>query len=157
MGHDPVLPSAIYFKNPSKEIIKQSKYSPRTSAGILFIQGSNNFRGKFTLAKTVNAGHIMSGGTIDLSMADFIHPVTKINVSTLLGSVKVIVPRGVRVRSSGLSILGGFRGIQTGQNVDAGEDAPLAILGGIDVSINENVPPVRIITLPQKRTVIKSM
>lgn len=143
--------SAMYFKNPTQEMIEQSYHTSKISAGIMFIQSPRNFKGKFTLAKSVTAGHIMSGDTIDLSMVDFIHPVTKIMVSALMGGVHVIVPRGVRVQTNGLGIMGSFRGIRSGQTVHAGQDAPLvilnglAIMGGVDVRVNEDVPPVRII------------
>jgi len=143
--------SAMYFKNPTQEMIEQSYHTSKTSIGIMFNQSAKNFRGKFTLAKSVTAGHIMSGSTIDLSLADFIYPVTKIMVSTIMGGVHVIVPRGVRVEINGLGIMGSFCGMKAGQNIHAGQDAPLvvlngfAIMGGVDVCVNENVLPVRVI------------
>jgi len=144
-------PSAIYYKNPTRELIEQSKHVSKSTFGVLFIQKSKTFRGKFTLGKNVNAAHILSGDKIDLSMADFIYPVTKIVVSAILGGVEVIVPRGVRVQANGLGILGGFEGTKSGQNLDIGQDAPLivvkgvAILGGVDVKVNQDVPPIRIV------------
>jgi len=139
---------ALYWKNPSPALLARA--TSQTEAGILFIQTPNYAKGKFALAKSLSVGHILSGTKIDLSRADFVHPITTIHAGTILGGVKVIVPRGVRVETNGIGILGGFKGMQS-QTVNAGQDAPLivinglAILGGVKVIVNTTVPPVRIV------------
>lgn len=146
---------AVYFKNPTKEIIKQSQKSQRTSVGIMVIQMAKAFQGqKFTLAKTITASHIMSGGTIDLSTADFVHPKTTIVITAILAGVKVVVPPGVRVEARGVGIAGEFGEIASRQTVkqSAGQrDGPLvvlkglALLGAASVKVNDQVPPVRVV------------
>ena len=156
---------ALYFKNPSPEMIAKS--NSQVSGGILFIQGPS-VGGKFTVPKTLNVGHILSGEKVDLSMADFVHPITTIYVGTILGGIKIFVPPGVRVETSGIGILGGFKGVNDGcshrrsrsscssrnlhsHQPHAGQDAPtiqvtgLSILGGVKVIVNDKVPPVRIV------------
>ena len=139
--------AALYFKNPTVDMLRKNEN--QLLGGILFIATSNQ-NGKFTVPKYIYGGAILSGIHLDLSAADFVHPETKINAGTILGGLKLIVPRGVRVETRGVGILGGFKGLNT-QNVHAGQDAPLvtvyglAILGGLKVTVNENVPPVRIV------------
>eukprot|EP00578_Thalassiosira_sp_NH16_P027740 CAMPEP_0181102048 /NCGR_PEP_ID=MMETSP1071-20121207/14097_1 /TAXON_ID=35127 /ORGANISM="Thalassiosira sp., Strain NH16" /LENGTH=220 /DNA_ID=CAMNT_0023184975 /DNA_START=115 /DNA_END=777 /DNA_ORIENTATION=+ len=139
---------AIYFKNPMKATIEQSKHTHKTSAGVIFVgTATNTFQGKFTAAKNINAGHIMSGDTIDLSLADFVYPVTRVKAVAIMGHVKVIVPRGVRVQTAGVGILGEFRNTVTTH----GRDAPLvviegcAIMGAVNVRVNQEVPPVLVV------------
>lgn len=148
-------PSAMYFKKPTDSMLAQSKAGQRTSTGILFVQaGTDSFHGKFTAARNIFAGHVMSGDTIDLSLADFVHPVTKVRAVAVMGHVRVIVPRGVRVRTAGVGILGEFRGSRPGGRsaVGADQEAPLvvlegsAILGKAEVRVNEKVPPVIVIS-----------
>ena len=44
-------------------------------------------------------GGILSGIHLDLLVADFVYPETKINAGTILGGLKLIVPRNVRVET----------------------------------------------------------
>ena len=147
--HQPGTLSAMYFKNPSIEMIQQAS-SASAVGGVLFIEMSAS-RGKYTVPKSITAGQVLNGQKIDLSLADFIYPTVTISVGSVLSGLKVIVPRGVRVEVKGLGILGGFKGLSDGQNIHAGQDAPtvliqgISILGGVKVRVNTDVPPVRVI------------
>ena len=138
---------ANYFLNPTQEMLKRTQVD--AMGGILFI-GTWGSGGKFTLAKEIAVGRILGGDKIDLSRADFVHPITTISTGNILGGLKVIVPRGVRVETRGLGILGGFKGLDS-QTVHAGQDAPLviiqglAILGGVKATINHDAPPLKIV------------
>ena len=144
--------TAMFWKNPT-EIMLERASSYQAMGGILFIGASGCTKGKFTLPKTIHCGQILTGNKLDLSIADFVHPVTTILVGTILGGFKLIVPRGVRVETQGFGILGGFKGLRS-QTVHAGEvdNAPLivlqgaAILGGAKVVVNDSVPPVQVIS-----------
>ena len=149
VGEVPATSGAMYFKNPSPEILQAS--DTRALGGVLFI-GTSNQRGKFTFPKTIHVGQVLNGQKIDCSVADFVHPVSTINVGNVLGSLKLIVPRGVRVEAKGLGILGSFKGLSYGDaTVHAGEDVPtiiiqgLTILGGVNVKVNMDVAPLRVI------------
>jgi zinc-ribbon domain len=139
---------ANYFLNPTSDMVERAQ--TQAMGGILFIGTFGLLEGKLTLAKEIAVGRILGGDKIDLSYADFVHPVTTITTGTILGGLKVIVPRGVRVETRGLGILGGFKGLN-GQTVHAGQEAPLvviqglSILGGVKVDLNERAPPLRII------------
>jgi predicted membrane protein len=95
--------------------------------------------------------HILSGTKIDLSRADFVRPVSTIYVGTILGGVKVIVPGGVHVKTSGIGIMSGLKGMRSQAVKAGGQDAPLVmingltILGRVKVVVNDDVPPVRIV------------
>ena len=140
--------SAMYFKNPSSEMLRQTS-SNSAYGGVLFIEMSCP-KGKYTLPKFVHVGQVLNGQKLDLSYADFVYPITTISVGTVLGGCKVIVPRGVRVETKGLGILGGFKGLSS-TAIHAGQDAPtlvvqgVSILGGVKVTVNTNVPPVRVV------------
>ncbi|CAJ1934411.1 unnamed protein product [Cylindrotheca closterium] len=141
--------AALFFKNPSPEIKARTKYFG-LSFGVLFI-GTPRQTGKFTVPKNISVVSVLDGTKIDLSVADFVHPVTTIRVfPSVLSGVKIIVPRGVRVETQGLGILGGIKGIS--QNIPVSHDGPkiivqgITVLGGIKVSVNHNVPPVQIVT-----------
>ncbi|KAL7535331.1 hypothetical protein ACHAXR_006424 [Thalassiosira sp. AJA248-18] len=142
---------AAYFKNPTADMLQQAKHMQSFAGGVLFLMVPTNFGGKFTVPKSIKAGHVLSGDKMDLSRADFVHPVTKINVCEILGGLEVIVPRGVRVQMKGIGILGGFEYKSRGQTVGAEQDAPLVVLsgfsllGGVEVKVNTSVPPVRVV------------
>ena len=143
---------AMFWKNPT-EIMLQRASSYQALGGILFIGTSGRTKGKFTVPKTIHCGQILTGNKLDVSIADFVHPVTTILVGTILGGFKLTVPRGVRVETQGFGILGGFKGLSS-QTVHAGEvdNTPLivlqgaAILGGAKVVVNDSVPPVQVIS-----------
>lgn len=144
----PDVCTALYFQNPSPEIMARSK-SFGLSFGVLFV-GTPRQRGKFTVAKNVSVVSVLDGTKIDLSVADFVYPVTTIRVfPSVLSGVKIIVPRGVRVEMQGLGILGGIKGLS--QNIPVSHDGPqlvvkgITVLGGIKVTVNHKVPPVQIV------------
>jgi hypothetical protein len=149
-----LLNRAIYWKHPSPELLESTSSNwAHVMGGILFIQTPHHTtKGKFTLPKTIHVGNILSGSKLDLSCADFVHPVTTIVTGSILAGVKIIVPRGVRVETQGLGILGGFKGLRS-QTVTAGQydDSPLvliqgfAILGGVKVVLNDGVAPLRVV------------
>lgn len=140
--------SALYFKHPSPEIMERSK-NWGLSFGVLFI-GTPRQMGKFTVPKKISVVSVLDGTKIDLSIADFVFPVTWIRVfPSVLSGVEITVPRGVRVETQGLGILGGIKGIS--QNIPVSDDGPrvvvqgLTVLGGIKVKVNYEVPPVQIV------------
>lgn len=140
---------ALYFKNPSSVIMGRSKKFD-VNLGVLFI-GTANPKGKFTVPKCLAVVSILSGSRIDLSVADFVHPVSKIRVlPSVISGLLITVPRGVRVETRGIGVIGVVRGLNT-QNVHVGEEAPLLVvqgltmLGWIEVNVNKNVPPVTIV------------
>ena len=122
----------------------------RVVAGVLFVNISDQYD-KIIAPKSITVATVLTGNKIDLSVADFVHPVTKIQVPVnILGGLHVIVPRGVAVETRGIGILGSFTGVKS-QGIHSGQDRPLVIvegmtvLGGVHVSINKSVPPVKII------------
>jgi len=138
---------AMYWKNPTPEMAGRAK-KRKLVGGVLFIEGSEP-KGKFIVPKSYKAISILNGFKIDLSYADFVHPITTIHSVGTLGELQIIVPRGVLVETSGLGILGEFMG--TDQNISATSEGPIvrvqgvSVLGSVNVKVNKDVPPVRII------------
>jgi hypothetical protein len=147
-NHDTVN-SALYFKNPSPEIMGRAK-SFGFNLGVLFIATCNP-RGKFTVPKSIVVVSVLSVCKINLSIADFVHPVTTILViPSVLSGLLITVPRGVRVETQGIGIIGVIWGLST-QNIHVGQEGPLLIvkgltvMGGVKVSVNKKVPPVTVV------------
>ena len=144
------MASAVYWKNPSQAMLESA--NTKHMGGVLIIQ-TPDLKGKFTVAKQIHVGQILQGCKIDLSVADFVYPVTTIMAGAILGSLSVTVPRGVRVECQGVGILGTFGSLKGGQTVHVGqiEDSPLlvikgaAILASVSVKLNEYVPPIRVV------------
>eukprot|EP00526_Cylindrotheca_closterium_P019165 CAMPEP_0113610108 /NCGR_PEP_ID=MMETSP0017_2-20120614/4850_1 /TAXON_ID=2856 /ORGANISM="Cylindrotheca closterium" /LENGTH=222 /DNA_ID=CAMNT_0000518973 /DNA_START=113 /DNA_END=778 /DNA_ORIENTATION=+ /assembly_acc=CAM_ASM_000147 len=141
IGQTPSVHTALYFKNPTPEIMSRTK-SFQLSFGVLFI-GTPRQTGKFTVPKNISVVSVLDGTKIDLSIADFVHKVTTIRVfPSVLSGVKIIVPGGVRVETQGLGILGGIKGIS--QNIPVSHDGPkivvqgITVLGGIKVTVNHD-------------------
>uniref|UniRef100_A0A7S1B9K8 Cell wall-active antibiotics response LiaF-like C-terminal domain-containing protein n=1 Tax=Corethron hystrix TaxID=216773 RepID=A0A7S1B9K8_9STRA len=138
---------AMYWKNPAPEMVGRAK-KKQIVGGLLFIEASEP-KGKFIVPKSYNAISVLNEFKIDLSYADFVHPITTIHSVGTLGELKIIVPRGVLIETSGLGVLGEFKG--TDQNISATSEGPLirvqgvSVLASVNVKVNKDVPPVRII------------
>ncbi|CAB9524023.1 Domain of unknown function (DUF1707) [Seminavis robusta] len=145
------MESAVFYKKPTAAMLDGFAKS-KAMGGILVIETSD-LKGKFTVPKTIQVGQILNGAKIDMSIADFVHPVTTIVAGSVLGSLSITVPRGVRVESHGIALLGAFGGLKEGQTVHAGqiENSPLVvikgvtILGGVTVKVNNEVMSIRVV------------
>jgi len=143
----PVNDRPNYFLNPTEAMLAQARST--FLGGVLFIYLSGPQDGKFTVPKTIRAGRVLGGVNIDMSNADFVHPVTTIDLVGVLSGAKITVPRGVRVDVRGLGILGGFRGPR--DTVNVATKAPLlivrglSVLGGCKVIVNYDCPELNIV------------
>ncbi|KDO19812.1 hypothetical protein SPRG_14674 [Saprolegnia parasitica CBS 223.65] len=96
------------------------------------------------------------GETIDLSHATFVHPTTVVKVYAILGGVRIVLPRGVRVESSGIGVAGSFKSVVQGDSLSL--EAPLVQIRGVSVlgktahSVNHNAPPVAMMYSFEKAT-----
>jgi hypothetical protein len=150
MTEDEVMASAVYWKNPSPAMLESAK--TQAVAGVFGIETSS-LKGKFTVPERIQVGQVFNGCKIDMSVADFVHPVTYITGGAVFGGASLIVPKGVRVESHGVGIFGSFGSLKHGQTVHAGQvaDSPLvvikgaAIFGSVSVKVNEYAPPIRVV------------
>ncbi|CAJ1934410.1 unnamed protein product [Cylindrotheca closterium] len=140
---------ARFYRNPSQEMLKNAS-NHHVDFGLLFINTPCN-PGNAIVPRVIDVFSVMNGTKIDLSVADFIHPITTVRVvPSIMSGLKIIVPRGVRVELQGLAIMGGMKGPRR-QNIDVSEDAPLllvqglTVMGGVKVSVNERVPPIQVV------------
>ena len=146
----PSREGANFFVHPTADMLERAP-AYGASGGILF--SANNMRGKFTMPQEITAGNILGATRIDASRADFVHAVTTIHAGTILGSLTVVIPAGVRVAAKGLGVLGQFSGPkQRHASVSAQDPAPLivlngaSILGSVCVKVNEACPPLTIVS-----------
>jgi hypothetical protein len=76
------------------------------------ILGSVERRGHWTVARTSSAFAILGSVVIDLRDVTLPAGVTTLEVSTVLGSIEILVPPNLAVESEGSGILGSFEGVQ---------------------------------------------
>lgn len=72
--------------------------------------GALNFQGSLVVPKSVVLTMICQATSLDFSRATFVHPVTTVTVVSSCASVRIIVPRGVQLQTSGLAVCANFGG-----------------------------------------------
>jgi len=120
--------------------------------GVLFIMVNkwNSFDGK-AVPKKLSCTNILSGSEINLTRARFIYPKTVVTAVSILAGAKIVVPRGVKVVVRGVGILGGFKDCEdtaasNQMKAPVIEIQGVSILGGVDIKIDHNCPPIRAIS-----------
>ncbi|NEA38028.1 DUF1707 domain-containing protein [Streptomyces sp. SID11385] len=107
-----------------------------TSRGAFALFGGFARRGRWVVGRVFTAFAMWGGGEIDLREADFEDRETVIRCFTIWGGIGVVVPPELRVRVSGIGIMGGFGGDQF---FDGPPDSPqvtvkgFALMGGVGV------------------------
>lgn len=146
---------AQYVVTTSKQLeVMQNRYQTSAGMGILFIKaGHLDFSGRIIVPRKIRIMTILHGSHIDLTQAQFVHPVTDIEVVSILGGCKVFIPDGVQVEVFGVAILGNFK--QKGEpsmlNALSSSSAPLlrirgvSILGCVNVQTDKTRPPVAMV------------
>lgn len=74
---------------------------------VVSIMGGNHRRGHWRIAKRCIVLNIMGGGEIDLCDVELSHPVTRLNVYSVMGGAEIRVPDGVRVQVSKFAFMAG--------------------------------------------------
>ncbi|MDH5672459.1 MAG: hypothetical protein OEZ06_09945 [Myxococcales bacterium] len=75
---------------------------------VVAVLGGNRKGGRFAVPEQMSALAFWGGAVLDLSEANFGPGLHRIHCTAVMGGVEVIVPPNVRVRSSGLGLMGGF-------------------------------------------------
>ncbi|MEU6443658.1 DUF1707 domain-containing protein [Streptomyces sp. NPDC047046] len=107
-----------------------------TSRGAFALFGGFARRGRWVIGRAFTAFAMWGGGEIDLREADFEDRETVIRCFTIWGGIGVVVPPELRVRVSGIGIMGGFGGDQF---FEGPPDSPqvtvkgFALMGGVGV------------------------
>lgn len=109
---------------------------------MLQVFGGSDRTGNWTVPKNIRVVSVFSGGTIDMSEAHFVHPVTRIKVFSLFAGDDILVPEGINVQTRVFCI---FAGLDNSANSAADPDAPtviiegVAIFSGLDVKIKRTL------------------
>ncbi len=110
---------------------------PGGARRVVSIMGGNHRRGHWRIARRCTVVNVMGGGEIDLCDVELSHPVTQLNVYSVMGGAEIRVPGGVRVQVSKLAFMGG-NDVRLGDR-PPGLDRPLirirlvSIMGGAKV------------------------
>lgn len=96
--------------------------------------------GRWTPPRHLNAIAVMGGAELDLREARFPEGVTTVNAIAVMGGVEIVVPPGLRVKSSGIPLMGGFDSLDQDGDPDRAPGAVLKIrgmacMGGVEVRV----------------------
>ena len=105
---------------------------------ITAIMGAAVRKGTWEPAELVQVISIMGGVELDFRDAVMCDGVTEVEIRTIMGGVKIIVPDDIDVETEGMGIMGGFEHLG---HTSGDPDAPLlritgfAIMGGVEVKL----------------------
>ena len=95
-------------------------------------------KGSWEPAELVQVISIMGGVELDFRDAVLLEGVTEVEIHTIMGGVKIIVPDDIDVQTEGMGIMGGFEHFD---HTCDDPDAPLlritgfAIMGGVEIEL----------------------
>jgi hypothetical protein len=124
--------------------------------GLICLRGGTlNMAGPMVMPKYLNIWIFMHGGTYDLSLAHFVHPVSYIRCFITCGGVNLILPRGVRLEQrGGVGFCGDFSALDE-YSRDANtlnvttptvRVSGLAICGGVSPQVNNSANPLVVVS-----------
>ncbi|MEO5815352.1 MAG: DUF1707 domain-containing protein [Gemmatimonadaceae bacterium] len=120
-------------------LMAPSALVPGRGVVIAFMGGAER-TGSWLAPRELKVWAICGGAKIDLREAKFGPGVTEIDVTALMGGVEILVPRGVRVETLGVAVMGGFES-NAGDATALDSSQPvlrvtgLAIMGGVEVKV----------------------
>jgi len=88
------------------ERLRQTNVNGSLSSTCCCIQKNSGMHGRFIVPLTINVTSVMSWATLDLSLAQFVHPISTINASSVCGMTRVKLPSGVNVELNGSGFCG---------------------------------------------------
>jgi uncharacterized small protein (DUF1192 family) len=104
---------------------------------VISVMGGHDKKGRWRLAPRCTVLNVMGGSDVDLNDAELSHPVTELNMYSIMGGGSIRVPHGVEVHVSNFAFMGG-NGVELGDET-APPGAPVvrirlvSIMGGSDV------------------------
>lgn len=110
---------------------------PGGTRWVVSIMSGDDRRGRWRLARRCTVLNVMGGSDLDLCDVELSHPVTHLNVYSVMGGGQIRVPNGVDVQVSKLALMGG-NDVRLGDDVSP-PGAPLirirlvSIMGGSSI------------------------
>ena len=105
---------------------------------ITAIMSSAVRKGSWEPAELIQVISIMGGVELDFRKAIMLDGITEVEIHTIMGGVKIIVPDDIDVETEGMGIMGGFEHFD---HTSDDPDAPLlritgfAIMGGVEIKL----------------------
>jgi len=87
-------------------VLAQQSPTP-TRRWVVGAMGGSRVRGRWRVARSVTAVTVMGGCELDFRRAEINAPEVQMTAVALMGGIDVIVPAGIKVELTGLSIMGG--------------------------------------------------
>lgn len=110
---------------------------PGGTRWVLSIMSGDDRRGRWRIARRCTVINLMGGSDLDLCDVELSHPVTQLNVYSVMGGGQIRVPDGVEVQVSKLGLMGG-NDVRLGDEVSS-PGAPLirirlvSLMGGASI------------------------
>lgn len=80
---------------------------PGGARWVVSIMSGDDRRGRWRIARRCTVINVMGGSDLDLCDVELSHPVTQLNVFSVMGGGQIRVPNGVEVQVSKLALMGG--------------------------------------------------
>lgn len=136
---------------------QRDEHKSLVGVGFILIRGGGaiNFQGTQVVPKSITVTMACHGTSMDFSRATFVHPVTTIYVVSTCASVRIIIPRGVHLETTGLAACANFGGPDDMDNNFPLSNAPtlriknFGVCAGTTVELNYLVDPMNIVA-PQE-------
>ena len=131
---EPVTPSEALVPRAPEQLPVPRAVRKR----VLAILGGVEREGRWVVPQNVRVTAILGGISLDFREALLAPGVTQVHVTTIMGSVDIIVPPHVAVQCDGLAILGGFDEVHRAPS-RPDLDRPtlmitgVAVMGGVDI------------------------
>jgi hypothetical protein len=135
----PPEPSTALVPVPGNAMVPTSSATREVGTTILAILGDVKRRGAWHVHPTMQAIAVLGSARLDLTEAH-LPPQTEIQCMAFMGEIRIDVPKGVRVESSGAALLGDFR---SHEDASTQPDAPViritgfALLATVDVRVKK--------------------
>lgn len=144
----PVSGSAQPAASARSSAAKVVPSTASASSGAVAIMSGAERAGVWTVSPAFTALAVMGGIELDFRQAVFTAQETVVYANTLMGGIDVTVPPDVRVRVTGVGIMGGFDGPKNEVTEDElPPDAPtlvikgIALMGGVGVQVKPRKDP----------------
>ncbi len=116
--------------------------NPGASENILAIVSGSQRQGNWPVPKKLSVVAVMGGVDLDFREAEFGPSLSEVKITTVMGSIAIIVPPDLEVECNGVGILGQFESMHRGTG-DGSSQTPrlritgLAVMGALEISVKD--------------------
>ena len=119
---------ARYLRGNTEELdrVRRANIEGVLSSVCCCLQVNSGMQGRFIVPMSVTVASVMSCSSLDLSYAEFVHPITTIKAASVCGCTRLKLPAGINVELKGNGVCG---------NIDLARDYTQPVPGAPTVFI----------------------